>query len=152
MLLRPDPTKAFVDPFSAVPTLSIICDVIDPILGTSYTPDPRYMAKKAENYLKATRIATTCYFGPELEFFIFDSIRFGQDQHSGYYYVESAEGEWNSGADKGAYGGGNLGYKPRFKEGYFPVPCQSSPSTQVTPVTKRLDSMVRRIAPVWGSI
>ena len=152
MLLRPDPTTAFVDPFSAVPTLSIICDVIDPILGTSYTRDPRYIAKKAENYLKATGIATTCYFGPELEFFIFDSIRFGQDQHSGYYYVESAEGEWNSGADEGAYGGGNLGYKPRFKEGYFPVPCQSSPSTQVTPVTKRLDWMVRRIVPVWGSI
>ena len=72
--------------------------------------------------MKQTGIATTCYFGPELEFFIVDSIRFGQDQHSGFYYVESTEGEWNSGKDEGAFGGGNLGYKPRYKEAYFPVP------------------------------
>jgi glutamine synthetase len=122
MLLKPDPGTAFVDPVCEVPTLSIICDVIDPILRKPYTRDPRYVAKKAENHLKSTGTATTCYFGPELEFFIFDSIRFGQDQHSGYYYVQSSEGEWNSGADEGAYGGGNLGYKPRYKEGYFPVP------------------------------
>jgi glutamine synthetase len=122
MLLKPDPGTAFVDPICDVPTLSIICDVFDPVLGKPYSRDPRYVAKKAENYLKNTGIATTCYFGPELEFFIFDSIRYGQDQHSGYYYVQSAEGEWNSGADEGAYGGGNLGYKPRYKEGYFPVP------------------------------
>ncbi|MGE5527012.1 MAG: type I glutamate--ammonia ligase [Rhodospirillaceae bacterium] len=122
MLLKPDPTTAFVDPMCSVPTLSIICDVHDPVLDKSYTRDPRYIAKKVEEYLKGAGIANTCYFGPELEFFIFDSVRFGQDQHSGYYYIESAEGEWNSGADEGAYGGGNLGYKPRFKEGYFPVP------------------------------
>jgi glutamine synthetase len=108
MLLKPDPTTAFVDPICAVPTLSIICDVHDPVLDRSYTRDPRYIARKAEEYLKGTGIAQTCYFGPELEFFIFDSVRFGQDQHSGYYYIESAEGEWNSGADEGAYGGGNL--------------------------------------------
>jgi glutamine synthetase len=122
MLLKPDPTTAFVDPVCTVPTLSMICDVHDPIEGKPYTRDPRHIAKKAENHLKATGIANTCYFGPELEFFIFDSIRFGQDQHSGYYYIESAEADWNSGADEGAYGGGNLGYKSRFKEGYFPVP------------------------------
>jgi glutamine synthetase len=122
MLLKPDPTTAFVDPACSVPTLSIICDVMDPVLGQPYSRDPRYVAKKAEAYLKQTGLATTCYFGPELEFFIFDSIRFGQDQHCGYYYVESAEGEWNSGRDEGAYAGGNLGYKPRYKEGYFPVP------------------------------
>ncbi|GAB3626829.1 glutamine synthetase [Pandoraea terrae] len=122
MLLRPDPTTAFVDPAFNTPTLSIICDVMDPVLRQSYTRDPRYVARKAEDYLRQTGLATTCYFGPELEFFIFDSIRFGQDQHSGYYYVESSEGEWNSGRDEGAYGGGNLGYKPRYKEGYFPVP------------------------------
>jgi glutamine synthetase len=122
MLLKPDPSTAFIDSMCEVPTLSIICDVFDPILGQPYSRDPRFVAKKAENYLKSTGIATTCYFGPELEFFIFDSIRFGQDQHCGYYYVESAEGEWNSGANEGAYGGGNLGYKPRYKEGYFPVP------------------------------
>ncbi|MGH8245983.1 MAG: type I glutamate--ammonia ligase [Gammaproteobacteria bacterium] len=122
MLLRPDPTSAFVDPVCEVPTLSIICDVADPVLGRAYSRDPRHVAKKAEAYLKGSGIATTCYFGPELEFFIFDSIRFAQDQHCGYYYVESSEGEWTSGRDEGAYGGGNLGYKPRYKEGYFPVP------------------------------
>ena len=122
MLVRPDPATAFVDPFCETPTLSLICDVLDPVLKQSYSRDPRYIAKKAELYLQQTGIATTSYFGPELEFFIFDSIRFGQDQHSGYYFVESAEGEWASGRDEGAYGGGNLGYKQRYKEGYFPVP------------------------------
>jgi hypothetical protein len=122
MLLRPDPATAFIDPVCGTPTLSIICDVVDPVLQQPYSRDPRYVAKKAENYLRQTGIATTCYFGPELEFFIFDSIRFGQDQHCGYYYVESAEGDWNTGRDEGAYGGGNLGYKQRYKEGYFPVP------------------------------
>ena len=122
MLLKPDPTTAFIDPVGETPTLSMICDVVDPVLHQPYSRDPRYVAKKAEAYLQQTGIATTCYFGPELEFFIFDSIRFGQDAHSGYYYVESAEGDWNTGRDEGAYGGGNLGYKPRYKEGYFPVP------------------------------
>jgi len=122
MLLKPDPTTAFIDPVSETPTLSLICDVIDPVLHQPYSRDPRYIARKAEEYLKQTGIATTCYFGPELEFFIFDSIRFGQDAHCGYYYVESEEGDWNTGRDEGAYGGGNLGYKPRYKEGYFPVP------------------------------
>ena len=122
MLVRPDPTTAFVDPFCTAPTLSLICDVLDPVLKQSYSRDPRHIAKKAELYLQQTGIAGTSYFGPELEFFIFDSIRFGQDQHSGYYFVESAEGEWASGRDEGAYGGGNLGYKQRYKEGYFPVP------------------------------
>ncbi|MEM5423461.1 MULTISPECIES: type I glutamate--ammonia ligase [Paraburkholderia] len=122
MLLKPDPTTTFIDHVSETPTLSMICDVIDPVLHQPYSRDPRYIAKKAEAYLKQTGMATTCYFGPELEFFIFDSIRFGQDAHSGYFFVESAEGDWNSGRDEGAYGGGNLGYKPRFKEGYFPAP------------------------------
>jgi glutamine synthetase len=122
MLLKPDPTTAFIDPVSETPTLSLICDVVDPVLHQPYSRDPRYVARKAEAYLRQTGIATTCYFGPELEFFIFDSIRFGQDAHCGYYHVESAEGDWNTGRDEGAYGGGNLGYKPRYKEGYFPVP------------------------------
>src|ERR1700758_1094188 len=102
MLLKPDPTTAFVDPECEVPTLAIICDVIDPILRQPYSRDPRYVARKAETYLAQTGVATTCYFGPELEFFIFDSIRFGQDPHSGYYFVESAEGDWNTGRDGGA--------------------------------------------------
>ena len=122
MLLKPDPTTAFVDPLYGIPTLCMICDVVDPILKQPYSRDPRFVAPKAEIYLKQTGIAATCYFGPELEFFIFDSVRFEQNQHCGYYYVDSAEGEWNSGRDEGLYGGGNLGYKPRYKEGYFPVP------------------------------
>ncbi|MGH1509947.1 type I glutamate--ammonia ligase [Ralstonia solanacearum] len=122
MLVRPDPATAFIDPFCSTTTLALICDVIDPVQKVPYSRDPRYIAKKAERHLQHSGLATTCYFGPELEFFIFDSIRFGQDQHSGYYHVESAEGEWASGRDEGAYGGGNLGYKQRYKEGYFPVP------------------------------
>jgi glutamine synthetase len=122
MLLKPDPATAFIDPMCQVPTLALICDVVDPVLKQPYTRDPRFVARKAEKYLQQTGIADTCYFGPELEFFIFDSVRFEQNQHCGYYYVESAEGEWSSGRDEGAYGGGNLGFKPRYKEGYFPVP------------------------------
>jgi glutamine synthetase len=122
MLLRPDCTTAFVDPFCERPTLALICDVVDPILRQPYSRDPRFIARKAEIHLAASSVADTCYFGPELEFFIFDSIRFGQDAHSGFYYVESAEGEWNTGRDEGAFGGGNLGYKARYKEGYFPLP------------------------------
>ncbi len=122
MLVRPDPSTAFIDPFCSTTTLALICDVMDPVQKGPYSRDPRYIAKKAERHLQHSGLATTCYFGPELEFFIFDSIRFGQDQHSGYYHVESAEGEWASGRDEGAYGGGNLGYKQRYKEGYFPVP------------------------------
>jgi glutamine synthetase len=122
MLLKPDPSTAFIDPMCSVPTLAMICDVADPVLKQPYSRDPRYVARKAETYLKQTKIAEVCYFGPELEFFIFDSVRFDQNQHCGYYYIDSSEGEWNSGKDEGAYGGGNLGYKPRYKEGYFPVP------------------------------
>lgn len=122
MLLKPDCTTAFVDPFYERPTLALICDVVDPILRQPYSRDPRYVARKAEIHLAASGIADTCYFGPELEFFIFDSIRFGQDAHSGFYYIESVEGEWNTGRDEGAFGGGNLGYKSRHKEGYFPLP------------------------------
>jgi glutamine synthetase len=113
------PSTAFIDPMCEVPTLSLICNVIDPILKKPYSRDPRHVARKAEQHLRGTGVAQTCYFGPELEFFIFDSIRFEQNEHCGYYYVDSAEGAWNSGRDEGAYGGGNLGFKPRFKEGYF---------------------------------
>src|SRR5262245_41700301 len=122
MLLQPDPTTAFVDPMCEVPTLALICNVVDPVLKQPYSRDPRNVARKAEEHLRTTGIAQTCYFGPELEFFVFDSIRFDQNAHCGYYYVDSAEGAWNSGRDEGAFGGGNLGYKPRHKEGYFPVP------------------------------
>ncbi len=118
MLVVPDPKTAIMDPFTAVPTLSLICNVVDPITKEAYDRDPRYIAQKAEEYLKSTKIATTAYFGPEAEFFIFDSIRCDQNSHSGYYFIDSKEGIWNSGREEEP----NLGYKPRHKEGYFPVP------------------------------
>ena len=120
MLLFPDPTTAVIDPFSTtVPTLSLICNVRDPINGDAYSRDPRYVAQKAEAYLKSTGIADTAYFGPEAEFFVFDSVRFDQNQYSGYYFIDSDEGVWNSGRENS--GKPNLGHRPRYKEGYFPV-------------------------------
>jgi glutamine synthetase len=118
MVLIPDPTTAQLDPFCAVPTLSVVCDIHDPIRKERYPKDPRNVAQKAEAYLRSTGIADTSYFGPEAEFFVFDDVRFGQDMHSAGYSVDSIEGEWNNTQDSGA----NLGYRPRVKEGYFPVP------------------------------
>jgi len=119
MLLVPDPTGAFIDPFLKVPTLVINCFVKDPVTGEMYSRDPRWIARKAELHLEQTGIADTSYWGPECEFYIFDSIRFDQNQHEGYYYIGAVEGAWNSGAEEGGH---NLGYKPRYKEAYFPVP------------------------------
>ncbi|MHB1416865.1 MAG: glutamine synthetase beta-grasp domain-containing protein, partial [Chloroflexota bacterium] len=119
MLLMPDAATAIVDPVTKVPTLSVICDVKDPITGEPYSRDPRYVAKKAEQYLVDSGIATQSYWGPEAEFYIFNDIKFDQTSHSGYYAIDSEEGIWNSGADGGKP---NLGYRPRYKEGYFPVP------------------------------
>jgi glutamine synthetase len=118
MLLMPDATSAFVDPFTAAPTLNMICDVADPLTREPYSRDPRYVARKAENYLKSTGVADTAYFGPEAEFYIFDEVRFDQTPNSGYYYLDSVEGIWNSGRQENP----NLGFKVRYKEGYFPVP------------------------------
>ncbi len=125
MLLLPDPTTAFLDPFTAVPTLSIICDVRDPITGDLYSRDPRHVAKKAENYLKTSGVAERAYFGPEAEFYVLDHVRFDQSYNFGYYHIDSEEGFWNSGKE-GENGEKNLGYKPRYKEGYFPVPPTDS--------------------------
>ncbi|MBI5118954.1 type I glutamate--ammonia ligase [Candidatus Poribacteria bacterium] len=122
MLVVPDPVSAYVDPFYKVPTLAIHCDIADPITKEPYGRDPRFVARKAEKYLKSTGIADTPYFGPEAEFFIFDDIRFDQNQYSGYYFIDSAEGIWNSGREEKP----NLGYKPRYKEGYFPMPPMDS--------------------------
>ena len=104
------------------PTLNINCFVRDPLTGESYSRDPRYIVQKAEAYLKSTGLADTAYFGPEAEFYIFDSVRFDQNQFSGYYFLDSVEGVWNSGRERELDGGPNLAYKPRYKEGYFPVP------------------------------
>ena len=122
MLLFPDPATAIVDPVCGIPTLSIICNIKDPITLESYTRDVRHIAQKAEKYLKLTGIADTSYWGPEAEFFLFNDVRYGQNQHSGYYFVDSREGSWNTGTDEGP----NLGHKPRYKEGYFPVPPSDS--------------------------
>ena len=119
MLLVPDPDTAYMDPFTQHRTLNINCFVKDPVTGEMYSRDPRYVAKKAELYLKQTGIADISYWGPEAEFYIFDSIRFDQNQHEGYYHIDADEGVWNSGAEQG---GKNLGYRPRYKEGYFPLP------------------------------
>src|SRR3989441_1187273 len=118
MLLVPDPASAFVDPCLQVPTLALTCDVVDPVTGEPYSRDPRYVARKAEQYLIKTGIATTAYYGPEAEFYIFNSVRFDQNAHEGYYHIDSEEGIWNSGSN----GTPNLGHRPRHKEGYFPVP------------------------------
>jgi len=118
MNLFPDPSTAILDPVCEEPTLSLVCDIYDPLSGKPYSRDPRYIARKAEAHLKKTGIADISYWGPEPEFFIFDDVRFDISENQSFYSVDSIEGEWNSGRDEKP----NLGYKPRHKEGYFPVP------------------------------
>ena len=137
MLLFPDPTTAFEDPFTAEPTLVLICNVKDPVTGESYSRDPRYIAQKAAAYLKSTGIGDTAYFGPEPEFFILDSVRFSQAYDHGFYYIDSKEGFWNSGKEENP----NLGYKPRYKEGYFPVPPMDSQQDMRTEMMLTLESI-----------
>jgi glutamine synthetase len=117
MTLVPDPTTAKIDPFPQVPTLSLICNIYDPITKEGYTRDPRFIARKAEAYLKSSGIADTAYFGPEPEFFVFDDVRFSSGPNEAFYCVDSSEGAWNTGREEFP----NLGYKPGFKGGYFPV-------------------------------
>lgn len=118
MLLFPDPETAYVDPILEVPTLSMICDVKDPVTGNPYSRDPRYIVQKSEAYLKSSGIADVSYWGPELEFYIFDDVRYDQTAYTGFYRIDSDEGVWNTGREEIP----NLGYKLRHKEGYFPVP------------------------------
>jgi glutamine synthetase len=117
MLLIPDSATAYMDPFFEVPTLCMVGDIIDPITRQRYDRDPRWIAKKAEMFLQNSGLADTAYFGAEAEFFIFDNIRFDQNQHSGFYFIDAEEGRWNSSRVEN-----NLGYRPRYKEGYFPLP------------------------------
>jgi len=135
MVLVPDPDTAVADPFREAPTLILYCFVKDPLTRQPYDKDPRYVAKKAEAYLAGSGIADVSYFGPEAEFYIFDSARFDQNQHSGYYFVDSVEGAWNSGADEP---GGNKAYKPGYKEGYFPVPPTDHYADLRSEMTRRL--------------
>lgn len=118
MLALPDPSTAKIDPFMDIPTLSIICNIVSPDTKEAYIRDPRQIAQKAIQYLKSTGIADTAFIGPEAEFFIFDDIRYDQTAYGGFYQIDSEEATWNTGRDEG---GRNLGYKPRHKEGYFPV-------------------------------
>lgn len=118
MLIIPDPDTMLFDPFIIEPTISLICDVHEPITREKYSRCPRHIAQKAEAYLKTTGLADICFFGPEAEFFIFDDIKFDSAPNKSFYEIDSIEGRWNSGRDEKP----NLGYKPRFKEAYFPVP------------------------------
>ncbi|MEL6458734.1 MAG: type I glutamate--ammonia ligase [Cyanobacteria bacterium J06641_2] len=112
-----DPNTAWIDPFMKEPTLSLVCSIKEPRTGEWYDRCPRVIAKKAIDYLNSLGVGDTAFFGPEAEFFIFDDVRFDQTSNAGYYYVDSVEGRWNSGKEEGP----NLGYKPNYKGGYFPV-------------------------------
>ena len=118
MVLMPDPATAFLDPFTADPTLVMVCDILDPATMQSYSRDPRGVARRAEAYLKASGIAEQAFFGPEPEFFVFDSVRWSNEMGHTFFEVDSEEAHWNS---KKKYEGGNSGYRPGLKGGYFPV-------------------------------
>lgn len=122
MLIIPDPETMFLDPFMDAPTISLTCDVFEPSTKEKYSRCPRNIAQKANAYLKSTGLADTAYFGPEAEFFIFDDVRYETNAYSSFYMIDSIEGTWNTGRDENP----NLGYKPRYKEGYFPVPPTDS--------------------------
>src|SRR5881628_1646133 len=155
MLLIPDPNSYMLDPFTEVATLVMVCDVIDPVTKQRYDRDPRYIARKAEMYLSSTAIADTAYFGAEAEFFIFDNVRFDQREQHGFYFIDAEEGRWNSGRKEN-----NLGYRPRYKEGYFPVPptdhYQDLRSEMFNTLVKSADNMmtykyiVRNVANQYG--
>ncbi|MCZ6877145.1 MAG: type I glutamate--ammonia ligase [Acidobacteria bacterium] len=119
MLVIPDPETAFIDPFFEHPTLVMMCDILDPVTREAYGRCPRTILKKAVAHLQSTGVADSAFFGPEAEFFIFDEVRFDTREHESYYHVDSIEGQWNTGRQEP---GGNLGFKPRHKEGYFPTP------------------------------
>src|SRR5262245_53628105 len=119
MILMPDPSTAMIDPFYEETTLMLRCDVVEPTTMQGYERDPRSLAKRAEAYLKSTGIADNALFGPENEFFIFDSVRFSSEINGAFYRIDSVQGAWNSERD---YEEGNKGHRPAVKGGYFPVP------------------------------
>ena len=137
MLVVPDPTTAFVDPFTPTTTLVLICNIRDPLTGQSYSRDARYIAQKAETYLKGTGRADTSYFGPEAEFFIFNDVRYGQGINYAFHEIDSSEGSWNTGTKEAP----NLGHKPRPKEGYFPVPPTDSMQDLRTEMVLTMESL-----------
>jgi len=137
MLVIPDSGTGVMDPFTKAPTLSMICNIVDPITKEKYSRDPRNIAMKAEAYLKSTGIGDTAYFGPEPEFFIFDDVRYESDVNHAAYFVDSREGNWNTGRDEGP----NLGYKPRYKEGYFPA----APSDSLVDIRTEMMQLMEKI-------
>jgi glutamine synthetase len=141
MLVVPDAATAFLDPFSQVATLVLICNIRDPVTLEPYTRDPRYIGQKAEVYLRSLGFADTAYFGPELEFFVFNEVRYGQGTNHGFYAIDSVEGSWNSGKEEGP----NLGHKPRPKEGYFPVPPVDSMQDVRTDMVLTLENIGIRV-------
>ncbi len=137
MLVIPNADTGVMDPFTKEPTLSMIGNIVDPITKERYSRDPRNIAIKAEAYLKSTGIGDTAYFGPEPEFFVFDDVRYESDINHAAYYVDSTEGNWNTGRDEGP----NLGYKPRYKEGYFPVSPSDSLNDMRTEMTLLMEQV-----------
>ena len=141
MLLMADPSTAVIDPFRTHKTLNLTFFVHDPLTGEPYTRDPRNIARKAQDYLRGSGIADTAYFGPEAEFYIFDSARYQTGANEGYYHIDSIEGAWNTGRDEP---GGNLGYKPRYKGGYFPVPPMDHYTDLRSEMVRKLDRVRHR--------
>lgn len=137
MIVIPDPTTAKMDPFFSVPTLSLICDVFDPITKEPYERCPRHICKKVETYVEASGIGDTVFIGPEAEFFVFDDVRYDSTPNSSFYMVDSNEGFWNSGRDENP----NLGYKPRYKGGYFPVAPTDSLHDLRTEMSQVMDEL-----------
>ncbi len=134
LLVVPQPETALIDPFTAQPTLTMICNIQDPITQQDYTRDPRNIARKAVSYMKSTGLADACQLAPELEFFVFDNVRFDQNGHEAYYHVDSVEGAWNRGKAEGP----NLGYKPGSGLGYFPCPPTDSLADLRTEMAQRM--------------
>ena len=141
MLVVPDATTAFLDPFTPAKTMVLICDIRDPLTGQPYSRDARHIAKKAEIYLKSTGTADTSYFGPEAEFFVFNGVRYGQGMNYAFHEIESEEGHWNAGNDEEP----NLGHKPRPKEGYFPVPPTDSMQDLRTDMVLTMEALGIRV-------
>jgi glutamine synthetase len=138
MLLMPDPTTAFIDPYYTIPTLSLICSVADPVIGQPYARDPRFVAQKAERHLISSGVADVAYFGPEAEFFVFDHLAYEQREHRAFYEIDSSEGFWNTGRNGSDR---NLGYKLRQKEGYFPVPPADSTANLRAEMVATMESL-----------
>jgi glutamine synthetase len=138
MLMKPDLSTAVMDPFAAQPTLILNCDILEPLSGKSYSRDPRGVAKRAEAHLQDLGFADTAYFGPEAEFFIFDDVRYDVSMQHGFYYLDSDEGDYNSGKQDPQ---GNLAHRPGIKGGYIPV----NPVDQIFDIRSEMLSTIKEM-------